>query len=269
MLSNKLIFGNVRNLLTILLLTSSIARANAPLSLIGGQILCDYQHYYSATGLSQQLIGLGLAGLAANTHIDQGFQDEWQQHLRGNTTNRLSDIFDDYGEITQYKISIPIYVFLIGIEAAYPQQPLARCLGFFGNHALRTLLVGAPQQVALTHLLGGGRPQIEQSQWHLFKHQRAVSGHAFYGAIPFINLAKQTQLPLIKTSYYVLSTFPGLARINNNKHYFSQSLLGWWIAFSAANAVWKTEEVSKKPYTWSLQLRPYSDGIYLGLEAKL
>lgn len=268
MLSNKLIYDNVKNLVLILLLTISIARANSPTTSLKQQILCDYSYYYGTTSLTPQLIGLSLAGIAANTHFDQTLRDEWQQHLRGNATNTLSNIFDNYSEITQYKISIPIYLLLMEINVGYSQQPFANYLGIFGNHALRTLLLGAPQQLALTHILGSGRPQTEQSSWHLFRHHRAVSGHAFYGAIPFLNIAKQTQNLLLKSSCYMLSTFPGLARINNDNHYFSQSFLGWWIAFAATNTVWKTETVSKKHHPWSLQLTPHHDGIYLGLDTK-
>jgi hypothetical protein len=67
-----------------------------------------------------------------------------------------------------------------------------------------------------------------------------VSDHAFIGAVPFITAAKMNENPYIKGALYGLSVLPGLSRINDNKHYFSQVLLGWYLAFLSCNAVEKT-----------------------------
>lgn len=260
-------FGKMKILLFILLFSSGIAKADPWVSSLKTQIMDDYCHYYGRQGLGIQLIGLSLGGIAANTHFDKRLRNEWQTHWQGETTDSIANFFDSYTEVTQYKVSIPLYFIFMGIGAAFPQNTFAYEVGVLGNNTLRTLFVGAPQQAILTQALGAGRP-IENSSWQPFKHHRAVSGHAFYGAIPLLNLAKQTQQPFLKASFYVLSTFPGLARINDDKHYFSQSFLGWWIAFAATRAVWQTNEVSKKPYSWLAQLMPIENGIYLGLETK-
>jgi hypothetical protein len=52
-----------------------------------------------------------------------------------------------------------------------------------------------------------------------------------------LTAAKMTDNPFLKYPLYVGSTLTGLSRINDNKHYFSQAVLGWWIAFLAVNSV--------------------------------
>jgi hypothetical protein len=45
--------------------------------------------------------------------------------------------------------------------------------------------------------------------------------------------------PYQKAIFYGLSTFTGLSRINNDRHYYSQAVLGWYIAYLSCAAVEK------------------------------
>lgn len=251
----------IPSLISILLIISPIANANT-LPTLAHQISADYRFFYtSSAGISSQLIGLGIAGITANTDFDVIFQDEWQQKIRSPFLDDLSDKIDIYTEFTQYQIAIPLYLASMWFSDS--------SLGSWGNHALRTLILGAPQQAVLAYALGGGRPDTQKPQWHWFRYHRAVSGHAFYGAIPFLNLARETNDTRIKALAYLLSPLPGLARINLNKHYFSQSFLGWWLAFAATNAVWEADIVSSKSKSWSVQLIPAANNtLFLGFNLK-
>ncbi len=66
------------------------------------------------------------------------------------------------------------------------------------------------------------------------------------GAVPFITAAKMTDNPTIKAFLYLSSTLCGLSRINDNAHYFSQSALGWWLAYLAAISVGETKTEKRK-----------------------
>jgi len=50
----------------------------------------------------------------------------------------------------------------------------------------------------------------------------------------------------LKYTLYTASTVCGWSRINDNQHYFSQSLMGWWIALVATEAVNKTREADPR-----------------------
>ncbi|MFI4936878.1 MAG: hypothetical protein ACHQJ6_00025 [Candidatus Berkiellales bacterium] len=251
------------SLISILLINGNIA--NAALS----SVIADYQaYYYQAQGIPYFISGLTVSGVLANTHADLSIQTNWQQHIRNQFTNELSDRVDNYGDLAQYQVSIPIYLTALWLSHTFQDHSSFDAIGKWSDHSLRTIFLGAPQQALLTQLLGSGRPLTESSNWRWFKYNRAVSGHAFYGAVPLLNLAKQNDNIWIKLSAYTLSTLPALARINNNKHYTSQAFLGWWLAFSTTQIVWREPIVSKKPQlTW--QLMPIENTICLGLNLKL
>lgn len=226
------------------------------------EVVSDYCLYYRRQGIPYLIGGLSASALMANSHFDTGLNLAWQAHLRNHFTNQFSKEINNYSEITQYPISLPFY-----FAAWWLSEDKAnlKALNNWSNHCLRTLILGAPQQAALTALLGSGRPEDSPSYWHWFSRHRAVSGHAFYGAVPLLNLAQQTSSLGLKSTYYALSVLPGLARLNDDKHYPSQVFLGWWLAFSATQIVWSSDIVSKKPNSWSVQLFPIDGAIFLGL----
>lgn len=268
MLFIRLIFCGLGNMVLILLTSISIAKAEMPYQGLAGQIISDYQHYYHDKPLFIRAYGLGAGGLMANSDIDPHVRNAWQHHLRGDLCNNVSDSVNVYSEIASYPIAVPLYLFSIWLSAQNTSPHWTGDLAVWANHSLRSLLLGAPEQILFSHLLGGGRPQTGSPEWNFFEHHRAVSGHAFYGALPLLNFAKQTSIPWLKGSLYALSVLPGVARINDDKHYLSQVWLGWWFAYCATNGVWREEIVSKKPNTWSIHFTPVENGIFLGMQTK-
>ncbi|MBS0286641.1 MAG: hypothetical protein JSR17_05055 [Proteobacteria bacterium] len=232
------------------------------------EILGDFYQFYCTKQFAKRTVGYGLGGYLANSSVDPHFRNYWQDHLRNDFTNKLSTAINDYSKLTSYPIAAPIYLATLWLSTRTFTTSPDTAIGIFANHALRTLVVGAPEQFALTHFFGSGRPQTEAHRWEVFKYHRAVSGHAFYGAIPLLNLAKQQENPWLKTSFYVLSALPGLARVNCDKHYLSQVWLGWWLANSATQSVWESDIVSNKSNKISLEMVPLNSGIYLGLARK-
>jgi membrane-associated phospholipid phosphatase len=92
--------------------------------------------------------------------------------------------------------------------------------------------------------LGPARPSDNSpysSHWEPFVSSHGVSGHAFVGAVPFLAAAEMTDDPLLKVGLIGLSTLPGWSRINDDAHYLSQVVLGWWLAFLSTAAVDHTE----------------------------
>jgi hypothetical protein len=253
----------------LLLLLLNGANAHSLTTRIFDEISCDYQNYYRIAQLGQFMSGIALSGVMANTDFDVIFRDEWQHRIRGHLTNKLSNNIDGYSAVMHFPTVIPIYAASMLLSYYAENHSFFCAAGHWGNHALRTLILGAPQQAILTSILGSGRPESNQPHWHFFKYHRAVSGHAFYGAIPLLNFAKLSSHPFLKSTGYLLSLLPGLARINLDKHYASQAFLGWWLAFCATNVVWNTDKVSEKPQNWSWQITPTYHAIFLGFSLKI
>jgi membrane-associated phospholipid phosphatase len=93
--------------------------------------------------------------------------------------------------------------------------------------------------ILMQHLTGGSRPQEgnEPSDWKLFQDSNGVSGHAFVGALPFMTAAKMSDEIGLKIAFYTCAAFAGLSRIDDDAHYPSQVLLGWWMAYAAVRSV--------------------------------
>lgn len=207
-------------------------------------VIDDYKVHYGFYGLPRLLAGLSIAGILANTDGDHSLRDEWQKHLRNKSSDNFFSWIDDYGSVSQYQYVIPIY--LISSWAGYHSDNKTICwIGKWGAQSFRALLLGAPQQAILTEMLGSPRPPQGPSKWSWFKHNRAVSGHAFYGSLPILSAAKLTDSIPAKVALYTLSLLPPIARIHNDKHYTSQAFLGWWIALQSTNSVAQSNNVRK------------------------
>jgi len=117
-------------------------------------------------------------------------------------------------------------------------------MGKYGWRASRAYLVGVPPAVFLQWALGSSRPgeRWYESSWRPFEDKNAVSGHAFIGAVPFLTAGNMCENPYLAGSFYFMSTLPAWSRINDDSHYLSQSVLGWWIAYMACRSIDQTDD---------------------------
>ena len=195
----------------------------------------DYKNFYSWNSLSKLALGIGYAGFYANTSFDQEIQNCYNDYIKSNATDNISKVFKPFGDGL---ITVPVYLMAILIGELEKDTPIGSTIGDWGQRCSRAILVGAPPVLLLQVVLGASRPEEGKgSHWHPFKDNNGVSGHSFMGSVPFLTAAKMTDNPFLKYPLYVGSTLTGLSRINDNKHYFSQAVLGWWIAFLAMNSV--------------------------------
>ena len=58
-----------------------------------------------------------------------------------------------------------------------------------------------------------------------------------FRSVPFLAAGKMSHNPWAKAAWYGVSVLPALSRVNDDRHYFSQVFLGWYIAWLATNAV--------------------------------
>jgi hypothetical protein len=209
------------------------------------RIFTDYGNLYSRNNVKSFGFALLGAGVMANTKIDGNFQNWYGNHVRSDFSNEISSgtkIFGDgYIFVPVMAASAFTYRFL------QERQGLPECcLGEFTDRTLRGYLVGTPTLLIAQSVLGGGRPK-DGSHWQPFRHNHGVSGHAFIGAVPFMTAAQMMDNPCAKGLFYVLSTFPAWSRVNDDAHYLSQALLGWYLAYLSVRAVSETEACSPLP----------------------
>ena len=103
-------------------------------------------------------------------------------------------------------------------------------------------MVGGPPLLAFQRILGSGRPTDgSESKWAPFKDDNGASGHAFIGAIPFLTASEMVDNRAVKSLLYAGSSLAGLSRINDDMHFTSQVLLGWWLAYLSETSVDRSE----------------------------
>jgi len=203
------------------------------------QVIADYKNFYSLNNLWKFALGIGYAGFYANTSFDQEIQDFYNDYIKSGTTDDISKIVKPFGD---GRITVPIYLTAVLIGELTKDTRIGSVVGEWGQRCSRALIVGAPPVLTLQIVLGASRPEEGKgSHWHPFKDNNGVSGHSFMGAVPFLTAAKMTDNRFFKYSLYFGSTLTGLSRINDNKHYFSQVILGWWIAYLSVNSI-KSEQ---------------------------
>ena len=223
---------------------------------IGDDIRADFRQHYSRGPLLQVTAGFGVAGVLANSDADQKIQEFFNDELSSESGDDVSDFFTGVGDLSMPLYSFPIYLgaMWLGDYSRDSESALAR----WGAASMRAGLVGAPEVIVLSNITGGNRPEEGEPGWSPFDGDDGVSGHAFFGAVPFITAAHETDKRWLKVTLLVTSTLPGLARVYDDQHYFSQSLLGWWIAYVSAKSINHTDTAKRSAV--SISPVSYSDG---------
>ena len=223
---------------------SPVVPETASLASMGQEAKCkiwtDCENFYRWDIARDLLLGVGAASLLANTSMDQDFRDWYQDDVKSPDTDHFADAWKTFGE---GQIFIPAFAGLALVGGLCDHTACGGVVGEFGSRTTRAYLVGAPPMLFMQYALGGSRPEETkyQSRWRPFEDNNGVSGHAFVGAVPFISAAKMAENPWMKGGLYACSTLTAWSRIDHDKHYLSQAVLGWWTAYLASSAVDKTE----------------------------
>ena len=201
-------------------------------------------------------IGIGVAGAAvlANTGMDRYIRNKYQDNLRSRGTDEATKIFNISGTALVL-VTVPVYIGAYGAGSLLLNPTMEE----WAQKSFRATAVGGPALLFLATATGADRPTEGDSHWRPFQNIHGASVHAFIGGIPFITAAKMSENPYRKAIFYGLSTFPGLARINDDKHYFSQAALGWYLAYLSCAVVEKGND--RQEGRVHVQFAPVPEGI--------
>ncbi|NVM25433.1 MAG: phosphatase PAP2 family protein [Desulfobacterales bacterium] len=203
----------------------------------------DYRNFYAIENLEDLAMGIGMAGVLANTSIDGEIQGWDQESLRNKDTDEFSATVKPFGD---GRITVPVYLGAAILGELTKDTKVGSTTGEWGKRSLRAILVGAPPMLCMQRALGASRPKEDESYWRPLNDSNGVSGHSFMGAVPFITAARITENPYLRYLFYLGSMLTGWSRINDNSHYFSQAALGWWMAYLAAACGDKAETEKRK-----------------------
>ncbi|MGB5196689.1 MAG: phosphatase PAP2 family protein [Candidatus Deferrimicrobium sp.] len=220
----------------------------------------DFRNFYLDRANLTKL-GIGVAGAAvfANTGMDRYLRNKYQDDLRSDVTDDTTRIFNISGTALAL-IVVPTYIGTYGVGKLLHNSTMEE----WAQKSFRATIVGGPSLVFLAAVTGADRPTEGDSHWRPFQNFHGISGHSFIGSIPFITAAKMSENPYQKGIFYGLSTLPGLSRINDDKHYFSQVALAWYLAYLSCAAVEKGDDRQEKRV--HVQLAPVPKGIAITVQ---
>jgi len=226
---------------------------------IVSDVINDYKTFYKPERLLRAASVFTLGAVIANTSIDPEIQDWHQSNIKSQGSDDLSGVAKLFGE----KILI---VPLAAAATAMQMSSTDNAFGEWGQLTMRTYLVSAPAVGALQFLTGGSKPRDGvEATWRPFNDDNGVSGHAYVGAVPFLVLAKMDQLtPIQQNLALFASGLSAWSRVNDDEHYFSQALLGWYMAWEAVDAV-SSNGVNNN---W-VKVAPYTFGDGVGVSVSM
>jgi len=205
-------------------------------------IVQDYKIFYTGERLTRMGIVLGAGAILANTDLDRDVQDWYQEDVRSSASDDFSEVAEIFGDGW---FTVPVVLFASGINYFVSSDSP---IGKWGMYSTRALCVGGPTSLLLQVGTGGSRPGEADhgSHWRPFDDNNGSSGHAFVGAIPFLTIAKMNNNKLIKYLAYGASMATAWSRINDDAHFLSQAIIGWYLALESVNTVFAVNEQQKR-----------------------
>ncbi len=196
-------------------------------------VALDIRNYYlDSSNLLRLGIGIAADAVPANTNLDRWVRDKYQGNIRSEGTDDAAKVVKVAGTAL---VTVPVYIGAYGAGYLFRTPTVTE----WSQRSFRATLVGTPALLILQEAIGSDRPEDGNSHWKPFHSSHGVSGHAYIGAVPFITAAEMTETPYGKALFFAMSTLPGLSRINDDAHYFSQAALGWYLAYLGCRVVSK------------------------------
>ncbi len=220
----------------------------------------DFGNFYlDRANLTRLGIGVAGAAVVANTRLDRYIRNKYQNDLRSDGTDKATKIFN-ISNTALVLVTVPVYIGTYGAGVWLHNSTMED----WAQKSFRATAVGAPALLFLATAIGADRPTEGDSHWKPFQNFHGVSGHAFIGGVPFITAAKMSDNPYQKAIFYGLSTFTGLSRINDDRHYFSQVAIGWYLAYLSCAAVEKGND--RQEGRMHVQIAPVPKGIAITVQ---
>jgi hypothetical protein len=216
---------------------------------ISETVASDYRNFYASDRLLRMGIVFGAAGIAANTNIDMNIRNWYQDNVRNAQTdswasNPATDLSFNAKFFGEGKYMVPIAL----LSASVNLIDTDTAVGNWGANASRAYITGLPAMWFMQVATGASRPgdTPEGSRWRPFNAGNGVSGHAFVGAVPFLTIAYMNpDNKFIKYPAYVASAAAAWSRVNDDKHFPSQVVLGWYMAWEAVDSVFESNQKRK------------------------
>ncbi len=191
----------------------------------------QWRRNYGRRSLLRLLAATAAAGALAYSGLDTLIEGGLGDRTGGRRRGRLSEVAKFPGE----RFWFTGWLLVAVIDAWWRTGSFSR----WGRRNFEAMVVGLPVLWTMQRGLGADRPSSDRGdpRWHPLSTAHSASGHTFMAAIPWLNLARNWGFAPGRRLAYAGSVLTGWSRMNDRKHYLSQVVLGWTIAWNAVDAV--------------------------------
>ena len=219
----------------------------------------DHRQYYSWHNAAQLTAAFGISALMSQTDCDMEIQEWYQEDVRNETTDDLSAVVKPTGDVY---VPFAFYTLATAVGRGGKAPGIRGTLGLWGQRGMRATAVGMPTMLLMQRVAATSRPFHEKdTRYRFWGNDGGVSGHAFIGAMPFLTAAELAEPVWLKSLWYCASALPALSRVNDEKHFASQALLGWFMAWRSVRSV----DASDRERNLSVGLSALHDGAAMSL----
>ena len=190
-----------------------------------------WQRNYSRRTFLKLGGGVLAAGFLAYSGVDEAVESFHTGVARSPVSDRVSHVLKFFGE----RFWFLNWALLGAVDAWLRSSFFSR----WGRKNFEAMVVGLPTLWTVQRGLGANRPSSDDGnpRWRPMNADNSASGHTFMAAVPWLTLAKRCGLKPVRPLAWLGSVLTGWSRINDRKHYLSQVILGWTIAWNAVCAV--------------------------------
>lgn len=175
--------------------------------------------------------GVAAAGLLAYSGVDEALEAFHRSRIRSPLTDRAAGGLKFFGERFWF-----VSWALVAVSDGWLRtNPFSR----WGRANFEAMVVGLPTLWTVQRGLGANRPSSREAspRWRPLAADNSASGHTFMAAVPWLTLARRSAPGAWPGLARAASVLTGWSRLNDRKHYLSQVILGWVIAWNAVSAV--------------------------------
>lgn len=219
---------------------SATLSSSYPESPLTNRFQADYENFLSPNRMARLGFTFSVGSVLANSDIDNSIRRWVQTDRRSAQSDKVAASAKQLGE---GKYLIPLAILAAGTSVLPQFVPGSTYVSTWGEHTSRAYLVGGMPLLLMQRVSGASRPgeTEDNSNWNPMNDSNGVSGHTFVGAVPFLTLARMHSNSPAKYLFYGASALAGWSRINDDAHYTSQVLLGWFMAWEATGAVFNVD----------------------------
>lgn len=206
-------------------------RATARLRATGrGRLGAGAKQLYSRRNLFVLAGATAGAAVLAFSGADEAIEEWHHEEVASPATAKVSKQVKEFGE----NYWVGVWVVMALLDRWLPSTLVSS----FGRRCMEATLLGLPVLWTTQRVLGGSRPSDQYGpQFRPFADENSVSGHTFLGAVPWLMLARTVRPSWVKAAAVCVSPLTGWSRLQDRRHYPSQVVLGWLLAWQTTEAV--------------------------------